>query len=244
MYATGSTLAADEDVTLHAFNLPPGNVCLFIASANQGFNPTPGTSCGNLCLMGPDVARFKFDAQVVNDLGKCSLTIDPWVVLTNPPQPILAGQTWNFQTWHRDADALPDCNNKLHRGRRDHVPVGARPLSRAALHGGRDRIRASRAPGARLAVRGHSDCAGRSRSSRRLKKSTSRSGRSPSSMKKDRALPVGPVGASRACCGTDRRGSSGRSPPPRRRTAACRRGTGPGPGSCAPRRSTGRWRGS
>jgi hypothetical protein len=111
--ATGSDVAADEDLTLTAFNLPPGNVCLFIASANQGFIVQPGTSCGNICLMGPDLSRFKFDAQVIDGNGECSIDVDPWVLLTNPPQPILAGQTWNFQAWHRDADALPDCNNNF-----------------------------------------------------------------------------------------------------------------------------------
>ena len=110
--ATGSDVADDEDLTLSASNLPPGNVCLFLASANQGFIQPP-RSCGNLCLMGPDIARFKFDAQVIDDNGNCSMTVDPFVVLTNPPQPILAGQTWNFQAWHRDAGAGPDCNNNF-----------------------------------------------------------------------------------------------------------------------------------
>ena len=113
LFCIGSEVAADQNLTMTAYNVPPGNVCLFIASVNQGFNPTPGTSCGNLCLMGPDVARFKFDAQVVAGDGTCSLTIDPWVVLTNPPQPILARQTWNFQAWHRDSGAGPDCNNNF-----------------------------------------------------------------------------------------------------------------------------------
>ena len=109
--ATGSDDAGDQDVGLLAYNLPPGNVCLFIASVSQGFIVEPGTSCGNLCLMGPDIARFKFDAQIVDDGGECFLQIDPFVVMTNPPQSILNGQTWNFQAWHRDPDALPDCNS-------------------------------------------------------------------------------------------------------------------------------------
>ena len=110
--ASGSDVAADENLNLTAYDLPPGNVCLFLASENQGFIQPP-RSCGPICLMGPDIARFKFDAQVIDDHGKCSLDIDPFVVLTNPPQPILAGQTWNFQAWHRDAGAGPDCNNNF-----------------------------------------------------------------------------------------------------------------------------------
>lgn len=113
LLSTGSDAAGDEDVTLTAYDLPPGNVALFLASVNQGFNPQPGTSCGNLCLMGPDVARFKLDAQVVDASGRASLRVDPFVILTNPPQPILSGQTWYFQGWHRDSGALPDCNNNF-----------------------------------------------------------------------------------------------------------------------------------
>jgi hypothetical protein len=33
--------------------------------------------------------------------------------VTNPPQPIMAGQTWNFQAWHRDSGAGPDCTNNF-----------------------------------------------------------------------------------------------------------------------------------
>ena len=41
----GSDIAADEDVTLVASDLPPGNVCLFLASVNQGLIQPP-RSCG------------------------------------------------------------------------------------------------------------------------------------------------------------------------------------------------------
>lgn len=110
---TGSSNADDENVGLLGYNLPPGNVSLFISSVNTGFISMPGTSCGNICLMGPDIARFKYDAQVVDDAGKVFLQINPFVQLTNPPQPILNGQTWHFQCWHRDADAMPACNNNF-----------------------------------------------------------------------------------------------------------------------------------
>jgi len=56
---------------------------------------------------------LRIDAQVIDDSGKAFLQIDPFIQLTNPPQPILNGQTWHFQAWHRDADALPDCNNNF-----------------------------------------------------------------------------------------------------------------------------------
>ena len=31
-----------------------------------------------------------------------TIVVDLTNILTNPPQPVLAGQTWTFQLWHRD----------------------------------------------------------------------------------------------------------------------------------------------
>jgi probable HAF family extracellular repeat protein len=108
----GSSCVADETAELVASDLPAGNVCLFLAAANAGLYQPPG-SCGPICLGGPDIARYKFDAQLVDANGECSLEVDPLVVLTDPPQPILAGQTWHFQAWHRDAGAQGGCNNNF-----------------------------------------------------------------------------------------------------------------------------------
>ena len=65
----------------------------------------PGGSDGNLCL-GGSIGRYVGPGQIVNSgaTGSFTLPLD----LTQTPTPtglvaIAAGETWNFQAWHRDA---------------------------------------------------------------------------------------------------------------------------------------------
>lgn len=103
--ATGSVVVTDNDVTLAATNLPLRTFGFFLASMAQGFTPSAGGSQGNLCV-GSNIGRFVGPVQVVNSEagGTVALPID----LTMIPQPngfaaVSAGETWNFQLWHRDA---------------------------------------------------------------------------------------------------------------------------------------------
>ena len=105
--ALGSTLAADRDLTLTAYGLPPGELCLFITSPNQGLVVNPGNHTGNLCVVRPDFARFTDHLTTSGSDGLASMNLHPWRVPTTQVQPILAGQTWNFQGWYRDGAA---CN--------------------------------------------------------------------------------------------------------------------------------------
>jgi hypothetical protein len=77
----------------------------FLTSTTQGFVANPGGSMGNLCLAG-SIGRYVGPGQIQNSgaAGAISLPLD----LTQTPQPtgsvaIVAGQTWNFQAWYRDA---------------------------------------------------------------------------------------------------------------------------------------------
>ena len=107
--ATGSTIAADNDLTLNASDLPVGETAIFIVSPDQGFFPSQnGLSNGNLCLSGT-IARIAGPGQIltVDAMGTISLGLD----LNSIPQgsvlvPTLPGQTWNFQAWHRDSVGL------------------------------------------------------------------------------------------------------------------------------------------
>jgi DNA-binding beta-propeller fold protein YncE len=101
MSAAGSRVASDNDLRLTASLLPAGSVGFFVASRTQGFIQGPGGSQGNLCISS-DVARFSLQAQSTGSLGAISVEIDLSVVPTNPPQPVLSGQSWNFQAWFRD----------------------------------------------------------------------------------------------------------------------------------------------
>lgn len=105
IYAEGSSVAADNDLALTAFQLPALSFGFFITSRTQGFVANPGGSAGNLCLSG-SVGRYVGAGQIQNSggAGSFSLTLD----LTQTPQPlgfvgVMAGDTWNYQAWFRDS---------------------------------------------------------------------------------------------------------------------------------------------
>ena len=105
MSAFGLTSVAANDVTITASNLPPAQFGIFATSQTQGFVPgAGGTSNGNLCL-GGSIDRFAGPGEILqaDATGEFSLSID----LTNFPNgggvtSVLAGETRNFQAWHRD----------------------------------------------------------------------------------------------------------------------------------------------
>ena len=111
--ATGSRVAANNDVTLTATGLPPLSFGFFLASRVQGFILNPGGSSGNLCLGGA-IGRYVGPGQIMNSgvAGEIVLTLD----LTAVPQPlgfeaVVAGDQWNFQLWHRDTTAVGATSN-------------------------------------------------------------------------------------------------------------------------------------
>ncbi|MEZ6015563.1 MAG: hypothetical protein R3F49_10645 [Planctomycetota bacterium] len=103
--ATGSEVAADNDVTLEASALPLNAFGFFLTSLTQGNVGQPGGSQGVLCLSG-SIGRYVGAGQIQNSgtAGAFALALD----LTQTPTPtglvtVTAGQTWNFQAWYRDS---------------------------------------------------------------------------------------------------------------------------------------------
>jgi hypothetical protein len=101
----GSTVVANNNVTLVADNLPNNAFGYFLTSRTQGLVPQPGGSLGVLCL-GGSIGRYTGPGQIQNSgsMGSFDLLLD----LTQTPTPtglvaVAAGETWNFQAWHRDA---------------------------------------------------------------------------------------------------------------------------------------------
>lgn len=112
MRATGSLSVAANDVTLHASSLPQNAFGFFLTSRDAGFTPNPGGSQGNLCLSG-SIGRYVGPGQVQNSglTGAISLAVD----LAQHPTPVgftqvVAGDTWRFTAWHRDANPGPTSN--------------------------------------------------------------------------------------------------------------------------------------
>ncbi len=101
---SGTTYRVRNDIVLEAAQLSLNSTCFFVTSPTQGFVANAGGSAGNLCLGGA-IGRFVGPGQVKNSggTGTCSLTLN----LSQQPTAtgsvsVSAGQTWNFQAWHRD----------------------------------------------------------------------------------------------------------------------------------------------
>jgi len=105
MSATGSAFVASNDLTLVASDLPNNAFGFFLTSTTQGMVMNPGGSMGHLCLGGA-IGRYVGPGQIQNSggTGEISLLVD----LNMHPTPnglimVNAGETWNFQAWHRDS---------------------------------------------------------------------------------------------------------------------------------------------
>jgi len=103
--AVGSTVIASNNLRLEAASMPTSAFGFFLDSRTQGMINQPGGSQGVLCL-GGSIGRFVGPGQIQNSgaSGAFSLQID----LTRVPTPtgpvaVMAGDTWNFQAWYRDA---------------------------------------------------------------------------------------------------------------------------------------------
>ncbi|MEM6671788.1 MAG: hypothetical protein AAF726_03030 [Planctomycetota bacterium] len=103
--ATGTDVAADNDIALRASSLPFNAFGIFLVSDSQSFVTMPGGSQGNLCL-GGEVGRYVGPGQIKSSgtSGAIDLAID-LTQIPRPTGPVVgsAGQTWNFQAWYRDA---------------------------------------------------------------------------------------------------------------------------------------------
>ena len=107
--AFGSSLVADDNLTLTATGLPANQFGIFVTSTTQAFLPgAGGTSNGNLCL-GGSLGRFSQPNQILSSGVNGEFSLSP--SLTMFPQgagfvTVAAGETWSFQAWYRDPVGL------------------------------------------------------------------------------------------------------------------------------------------
>ena len=104
MSAAGTAVASANDFTLTGSDLPDGQFAYFIGSRIQGFVSQPGGSQGNLCVLG-NIARFNRAGEVGPVVGGAFSLMLPLGDFPEPPTgsvAVMAGETWNFQCWHRD----------------------------------------------------------------------------------------------------------------------------------------------
>ncbi|MEM6672245.1 MAG: hypothetical protein AAF726_05340 [Planctomycetota bacterium] len=103
--ASGRAVAAANDFTLNASSLPTNSFGFFLVSRTFGSGIVPPGSVGRLCLTG-SIGRFVGTGQIQTSgaAGAFSLQTN----LTQQPTPnglvaVQAGETWCYQTWHRDS---------------------------------------------------------------------------------------------------------------------------------------------
>ncbi len=99
LIASGSPIAAANNLSLTADQLPPGEFGYFLAGQTQGFATPPGSQ-GNICLSG-NIGRLNDVTQIIQG-PTGSATVDLTAIPVNPVQSVLPGETWNFQCWFRD----------------------------------------------------------------------------------------------------------------------------------------------
>ncbi|QDV06053.1 FG-GAP repeat protein [Planctomycetes bacterium Poly30] len=100
----GSDLLADQSLTLEAWALPPSSFGFFLASRTQGAMPV---SQGTFCL-GQPFGRFSSFVQNSGAGGAVALPL-PFQQLPGAVN-FLAGESWNFTYWFRDANPLIGAN--------------------------------------------------------------------------------------------------------------------------------------
>ncbi|MCP3920276.1 MAG: hypothetical protein GY711_32520 [bacterium] len=87
-------------LVLQANQLPANQFGYFLTSRNQGLFMPPASQ-GFICL-GANIGRYNGMVQNSGASGSFCVTIGTASMPTNPPQPVLVGQAWNFQCWFRD----------------------------------------------------------------------------------------------------------------------------------------------
>jgi hypothetical protein len=110
MSATGSSIASSNDLTLTASNLPLNSVGLLLVAPVADFVPQVVGSQGAICL-GGGIGRYVNLVQSSGSSGSINFPLN----LAATPSPnglisIVAGESWFFQTWHRDANPTVTSN--------------------------------------------------------------------------------------------------------------------------------------
>jgi hypothetical protein len=111
--ATGSPVAADNNLTLLASDLPQNKFGYFLVSTAPGLLVNPGGSQGDLCFGGP-FGRFNVGMQVgfSGTTGAIDLIVDlTSIPTTGAPVVTVSGDTWYFTAWYRDTVAGQSTSN-------------------------------------------------------------------------------------------------------------------------------------
>ena len=102
--------------TLSAEALPLNQFAYFLAGQGGFSTVQPPGSAGFLCLIGGPIGRYNLGIEILftGTSGEISLNIDP-TALRGPGGDVaaMAGQTWNFQAWHREDGGSSNFTNAI-----------------------------------------------------------------------------------------------------------------------------------
>ncbi len=106
----GSNSLAANNLVLNVVDLPLNTNGYFIVSRDQAFVANPSGSQGNLCV-GANTGRYISQIANTGGSGQLQLVVDNTAI----PQAsgnvaALAGETFNFQCWHRDFNLVVTSN--------------------------------------------------------------------------------------------------------------------------------------
>ncbi|MCP3916107.1 MAG: hypothetical protein GY711_11165 [bacterium] len=107
--AIGSEVADQALVTILVGDVPAGQFGYLIAARTPA-NFMPAGSNGFVCVGPGGIGRYNGPGQVQQGPA-FQLAVGGQAVPTNPAMPILAGDTWYWQCWHRDTPAGGQQNN-------------------------------------------------------------------------------------------------------------------------------------
>ena len=96
-------------ITLDLSNGPPKQFTMLLIGSGTATISNPGSSQGDLCIVGGFFSRYKLDLGQISLAGTFSTDISNSVsggpgfgIPDSNGSSILVGETWNFQYWHRN----------------------------------------------------------------------------------------------------------------------------------------------
>ncbi len=102
--------------TLAASALPLNQFAYFLVGHGGTGQVAPPGSVGLLCITGSDIGRYNQGAEVLNtgSVGTVSLNINPTMIRSSGGSvTAYAGQTFNFQAWHRENGGSSNFTNAV-----------------------------------------------------------------------------------------------------------------------------------
>ncbi|MEE8148502.1 MAG: hypothetical protein V3T24_12920, partial [Longimicrobiales bacterium] len=98
----GDFTAANNNLVFTATGMPPGKFGYMLVGQGTTVVQPPG-SAGAICLSGGPIGRYSSQVLTADNGGGLGPFTPDILTLPNNLGTVVAGETWNFQGWFRDA---------------------------------------------------------------------------------------------------------------------------------------------